>query len=216
MPDVDFQIAGVRTAINGLTPVMLFDLQIASHPADVPVQSILLQSQIRIESTRRRYSEASRKRFVELFGPSDDWGRTLRDMLWTNQSVTVPAFTGSTTVELTVPCTFDLTVATAKYFYGIDDGEIPLLFLFTGTMFYTDAGRILIQRISWESECRYEMPIEQWTTLMDDHYPNSAWMYLDREVFDRLYAYKQRNGLTSWDAALSRLLDGLEENEVTA
>lgn len=216
MPDINFNITGVRSASSGMTPLMVFDLQIDNQPEDEHIQSILLQTQIRIESTRRRYSEAARERLVELFGPSKDWGRTLRDMLWTNESTTVSAFTGSTTVELSVPCTFDMNIAAAKYFYGIDEGEIPLIFLFTGTIFYSSSGRVLIQRISWESECRYRMPIERWNVLMNEHYPNSAWMYLDRDVFDRLYAYKQRNGFTSWDATVTRLLAAVDDTEVAA
>lgn len=216
MPDINFNITGVRSANSGMTPLMVFDLQIDNQPADEHIQSILLQTQIRIESTRRRYSEAARKRLVELFGASKDWGRTLRDMLWTNESTTVSAFTGSATVELSVPCTFDMNIAAAKYFYGIDEGEVPLIFLFTGTIFYTSGGRVLIQRISWESECRYRMPIERWKVLMNEHYPNSAWIYLDRDVFDRLYAYKQRNGFTSWDATVTRLLAAVEDTEVAA
>lgn len=216
MPDVDFQITGVRSASDGMTPLMVFDLRIENRPADEHIQSILLQTQIRIEATRRRYGERERERLVELFGPTAEWGRTLRDMHWTNESTTAPAFTGCTTVELTVPCTFDMNIATAKYFYGIDDGEIPLIFLFAGTIFYSSGGRMLIQRVSWESECRYRMPVARWKALMDEHYPNSAWMYLERDVFDRLYAYKQSNGFTSWDEALCRLLDVVDRPEVAA
>ena len=53
----------------------------------------------------------------------------------------VPAFTGSTTATLTIPCTLDLDVAATKYFHGLDDGDIPLLFLFSGSVFYEAAGR---------------------------------------------------------------------------
>ena len=36
---------------------------------------------------------------------------------------------------LPVPLTYDFEVATAKYFHGLEDGEIPLLLLFSGTIF---------------------------------------------------------------------------------
>lgn len=199
-----------------MTPIMTFDLEIENEPADEFVQSILLQTQIRIESVRRTYSAEARERLIDLFGRPSDWGRTLRDMLWANESTTVPSFTGATTVELTVPCSFDMNVAAAKYFYGIDDGEIPLVFLFTGSILYSAGGRIQIQRISWEKECRYRMPVERWKVLMDEHYPNSAWMYLDRDVFDQLYLYKCKHGLTSWDETVSRLLATVDEREVVA
>ena len=46
-----------------------------------------------------------------------------------------PGFTGQHRVELPVPCTYDFEVAAAKYLHALDDGEIPLLFLFSGTVF---------------------------------------------------------------------------------
>lgn len=42
---------------------------------------------------------------------------------------------------------------------------------------------------------------------MDRHYPNSAWLVLQRDLFDRLYAYKRRNGLATWDQAVEQLLN---------
>lgn len=216
MPDLTFHINGVRPAESGMTPLLIFDLHIENLPKEESIESVLLQTQIRIEATRRRYDEASRTRLTELFGAPEEWGRTLRDLLWTSVSTTVTSFSGSTTAELAVPCTFDLNVASAKYIYGLEDGDIPLIFLFTGTIFYSSGGRLLVQRVSWESECRFRLPVARWRQLMDEHYPNTAWLYLDRNVFDRLCAFKRGNGLTSWDEALSRLLDAREEQEVVA
>jgi hypothetical protein len=78
---------------------------------------------------------------------------------------------------LAVPCTFDFNVAATKYFYALEHGEVPLLFLFSGTVFY-DApdGRLQIQKISWEKECAWRMPIAHWQELMEHHYPDSAWI----------------------------------------
>lgn len=216
MPDLSFDISGVRPAESGMTPLLVFDLQIENLPEEERIQSILLQTQIRIEATRRRYDSASRERLVELFGAPEDWGRTLRDLFWTSVSTTVTAFSGSTTAELAVPCTFDLNVASAKYFYGLDDGDVPLIFLFTGTIFYTKESRLQIQRIPWESECRFRLSVREWRGLMDELYPNSAWLYVDRAIFERLYEFRRARGLTSWDEALSQLLDAREEQEVAA
>ena len=57
-------------------------------------------------------------------------------MLWTHASAMVPAFAGTTEVDLPVPCTFDFNVAITKYFSGLTDGEIPLCLQFSGTVFY--------------------------------------------------------------------------------
>ncbi len=47
----------------------------------------------------------------------------------------VPGFTSVTETELPVPCTYDLEVASARYLQALDDGTIPLLLLFSGTVF---------------------------------------------------------------------------------
>jgi hypothetical protein len=54
------------------------------------------------------------------------------------------------------------------------------------------------------------MPGQLWRELMDHHWPNSAWIALHRDVFDRLCEFKRRNGLPTWEQALDRLLDGAE------
>ena len=50
------------------------------------------------------------------------------------------------------------------------------------------------------------MPVQTWRGLMEQFFPQSAWIYLPRDVFDRLYAYKRRHGLPTWEGAVERLL----------
>jgi hypothetical protein len=47
--------------------------------------------------------------------------------------------------------------------------------------------------------------------VIDHYYPNTAWLTLRRDLFDRLLEYKVRNGIAEWDQALERLLAGTEE-----
>jgi hypothetical protein len=125
----------------------------------------------------------------------------------------VPAFTGNAEVMLPVPCTYDLNVIGGKYFYALEGDDVPLLFLFSGTVFYqTTDERLQIQRISWEKECAYRMPVRLWREMMEQHFPNSAWLYLQRDVFDRLYDYKRQHGIATWEQTIERLLPA----EVTA
>ncbi len=106
-----------------------------------------------------------------------------------------------------MPCTFDLNVSATKYFYALEDGEVPLLFLFSGTIFYeNDEGHLQISQVSWNKECTYRMPITIWKKMMDHHYPNSAWLSLGRDLFERLYAFRRREGLADWDQTIARLL----------
>ena len=76
----------------------------------------------------------------------------------------VPRFEGSTVVDLNVPCTFDFNVAATKYFDGLEAGELPLNFLFSGTVFYQGGVRALqVMQISWDKEARYRLPVQVWT-----------------------------------------------------
>ena len=134
-------------------------------------------------------------------------------MLWTHASVVIPGFTGATTSDLQVLCTFDFNIAATKFFHGVSDGDIPLNFLFSGTVFYASAESALqVAPISWDKESRFRLPAAAWRTMMDEYYPKTAWLALHRDVFDRVYEYKVRHGIPTWEAALERLLE-IEEQE---
>ena len=208
MPDLQFQITDVAPAVNGITPLLHFALDVRNTPTEQAIHSVLLQVQIQLHAVRRTYTDAEKARLTDLFGTPERWGQTLRNRLWTHASLAVPGFAGATRLTLPVPCTFDLNVASAKYFYALDGGTVPLLFLFSGTVFYgAEGGRMQIQQISWDKECAFDLPVTAWKSIMDEHYPNTAWLYLHRDVFERLYAFRRRESLTTWDETLARLLE---------
>jgi hypothetical protein len=212
MPDLDFKIRGVEAANFGITPLLHFKLEITNAPETETIQSILLQAQIQLQPTQRSYGAAEKEKLGELFGTPDRWGQTLRARLWTHASANVRQFTGKTEAILAVPCTYDLNVSATKYFYALESGEVPLLFLFSGTIFYQAPDeRLQIQQVSWNKECAYRMPITVWQAMMDEHYPNTAWLALERSLFDRLYAFRRREGLADWEQTIARLLP--EPNE---
>src|SRR5262249_34269580 len=139
------------------------------------------------------------------------WGQTLRSMLWTHASVIVPEFTGITQVDIPVPCTFDFNVAVVKYFHGLQSGEIPLLFQFSGSVFYANAGgQLQVAPIPWDKEVRYRLPLDTWNRMMELFYPNSAWLNLRRDVFERLYRMKVARGIPTWEKVLEDLLERAE------
>jgi len=215
MPDLAFSIAGLDPATRGLTPLLGFRVEITNTPAGERIHAVLLQAQIQIQAAQRRYSAGEKEKLSELFGPPEQWRDTLRAKLWTHATANVPAFTGTTTAVLTVPCTFDLDVAATKYFHGLDDGDIPLLFLFSGSVFYEDNdGRLQVQPISWKSEAAWKMPVRAWRELIDHHYPGIAWLPLSRDNFERLHAYRRAHHLATWDRALEQLLPEYETSEV--
>lgn len=91
---------------------------------------------------------------------------------------------------------------------------MPLLFLFSGSVFYiAPDGRLQVERISWNKECVYRIPARLWHELMQRHYPNAAWLYLQRDVFDRLCAYKRGQGIATWEETIETLLPATDSDE---
>jgi hypothetical protein len=215
MPELAFQITGVDAAARGLTPLLHFKLEVTNSPASESIHTIMLQAQIQIQAPQRTYLAAEKEKLADLFGTPDRWGQTLRNKLWTHANTCVRTFSGKTEALLPVPCTYDLNVSATKYFYALEDGEVPLLFLFSGTIFYPGAeGQLQVQQIPWDRESTYRMSVHVWQALMDQHYPGTAWLSLNRDIFDRLYAYKRQRGLSTWEQAIEQLLPAAENAEV--
>ena len=207
MVDLTFAIEGAEVDRYAAAPALFFKLRVINETPDVGVENVLLHCQIRIEAARRTYALEERERLIELFGETHRWKDTLQSMLWTHTNVQVSAFESQRVVELPVPCSFDFNVAATKYFFGLEGGEVPLAFLFSGTVFYRDAdGFLQMDLISWSKEAAYRLPVRIWQELMDIYYPNSAWLRIDREIFDEIYRYKRNNGFTGWDETLRALL----------
>jgi Family of unknown function (DUF6084) len=207
MPDLSFQVESAEAAPFAASPLLAFKLRITNVPAEEAIQSVVLRCQIRIEPQLRPYKTPEQEKLLDLFGKPENWSRTLRSMLWTHANVVAPPFTGAVLVDLPVPCTFDFNVAAAKYFDALEDGEAPLLLLFSGTVFYEAAeGGLQVAQIPWEKEVSFRLKIGVWRSMMDHYYPNSAWLCLQKDVFDRLCRYKMRRGLPTWEQALESLL----------
>ena len=207
MPDLSFQIECAEVTAYSATPQLTFKLRLTSTTPEERIHTVALRCQLQIEVTRRRYTASDQQALLDLFGEPERWGQTLKNLLWTHASVVVPSFLGSTVADVPVPCTFDFNVAATKYFYGLTDGEVPLNFLFSGTVFYARADASLqVAPISWEKEARFRLPVKVWREMMDSYYPNSAWLCLRRDVFERLYHYKMRKGIPTWEQALEIVL----------
>lgn len=207
MPDLRFKIEEVAVVPFAITPTLAFKLRIANANADEAIHTVALRCQIQIEVTRRRYTPEEQARMRDLFGEPERWSHTLRNLLWTHASVVVPSFEENTLCDLLVPCTFDFNVAVTKYFEGLTSGEIPLHLMFSGTMFYADPDNILqVAPISWEQETRFNLPVTTWREMMDSYYPNTVWLNLRRDVFERLYRYKIQRGIPTWEQTLENIL----------
>ncbi|MGB6692372.1 MAG: DUF6084 family protein [Terracidiphilus sp.] len=207
MPDLSFKVEGAGAVEYAATPTLAFKLRIANAVAGEPIHTVALRCQIQIEASRRRYTAEEQGNMLDLFGEPERWSQTLRSLLWTHASMVVPGFEGSTAADLLVPCTFDFNVAATKYFEGLTNGEIPLRLLFSGTVFYAgDDGALQVAPISWEQETAFKLQRRVWREMMDSYYPNSAWLSLRRDVFERLYQYKIQHGIPTWEQVLERVL----------
>ena len=211
MPDLDFRVEGAEVLKFAAVPSLLFKLRIENGEEE-PIRSVALNTQIRIAATQRHYDAMEQERLLEVFGQPNRWRNTLRSLLWTHTVLQVPPFSGSTVVDMPVPCTYDLEVIAAKYFYALEDGEVPLELLFSGTVFYAgENGRLQVARISWEKEAEFRLPVRLWKEMMERYFPNSAWIRLHRDAFDQLYDYKIRRGLPTWETAIEALLHASEQ-----
>ncbi len=132
-------------------------------------------------------------------------------MLWTHAVAVVPPFTGSAVVDVPAPCSYDFGVAAVRYFDALEGGDVPLCFLFSGTVFYEAGdGALRAAPVPWEKEATYRLPVAAWKELMELYYPNCAWVVLRKDVFDRLGRYKSGRGLATWEQALEKLLAAAE------
>ena len=212
MPDLNFNIEDAQAVPYAAAPLLSFKLRVTNSGAEEEIHTVVLRAQIQLEVTRRHYRADEQAKLLDLFGEPERWGQTLRNLLWTHATVVVPPFAKQTVAELQVPCTFDFNVAATKYFHGLCEGDMPLNFLFSGTVFYpSPSGQLQVSPISWDKEARFRLPLKVWKDVIDHYYPNSAWLYLRRDVFDRLYQYKVRHGIPTWEQVIERVLDGTEE-----
>ena len=212
MPDLQLTVEGAEVVQFAAAPLLAFKVRIVNIPNDEIIHTVALRAQIQIEVSRRKYDSNEQARLLDLFGEPDRWGQTLRSLLWTHASVVVPGFTGSVLADIPVACTFDFNVAATKYFHGVTGGDLPLCFQFSGTVFYMgEDGTLQVAPISWDKESKYRLPVKVWKDLMDAHYPNSAWLSLHRDTFEKLSQFKMREGIPTWDEALDRALAALPE-----
>jgi hypothetical protein len=202
---LSFEVLGAAAEPYAAVPTLQFRLRITGG-GDAPVHAMALRCQIRIEPQRRRYAPAEEERLYELFGETPQWGHSLRPFPWTHVSTTVPGFTGSVEVELPVTCTYDFEVAAAKYLHALEDGEVPLRLLFSGTAFTRGRSGFAAEPVSWHSEASFRLPVKTWRAVMDLYFPDSGWIRLRRDTLDAVQRYKAERALPSWDDALEHLL----------
>ena len=205
MAELVFDCVGAHAERYAVAPSMSLTLRIA-ETTGLKVDAIALRCQIRIEPTRRRYSDAEAERLNDLFGDTQRWADTLKPLQFTTVSLMVPGFTGSTELDLPVMLSYDLEIGSTRYFAGLEDGEVPLLLLFSGTVFSSPGGRLQVQQVPWSKEASYRLPVGVWREAIEAHFPNSAWIRMSLQTLDALQQFKTRQALPTWDATITALL----------
>ena len=214
MAELAFGCTGVSAVRYAATPTLSFALTI-TESTGVRVHAIALRCQIRIEPHSRRYSADEAQRLNDLFGDVSRWAETVKPIQLATVSTMVTGFTSVTETELPVPCTYDLEVASGRYLAGLDDGTVPLLLLFSGTVFVAQGEKFSVELVPWSCEASCRMPVSVWRDVADEHFPGSAWLRCRRETLDALSVFKARNALPTWDATLSALLAADTGNQTT-
>lgn len=205
MPAFTFECTDAHPDTSAAAPTISLRLHITETTGET-VHALALRTQIRIEPLRRRYEDTEADAMRDLFGERARWGTTLKPLQFGFVNQMVPTFTGEATVEVAMPCSYDFDVAANKYLYALADGEIPLLLLFSGTVFTVADGRISVQLVPWSKEAPCRIPVSLWREAIDVHFPNAAWLRIGTDTLDELQRFKNRNAIPTWDGTVRALL----------
>lgn len=205
MLDLAFTCLDVSPEQHGTGPTLLARLLVEER-SGAEVGTMALRCQLRIEPQRRRYSSREADHLLDLFGQPQQWAGTMHPMQLASMHHLVPAFRDRVETVVPIPCTYDMEVASSKYFASLDDGEVPLTFLFSGTVFVAGAPTLRTEPIPWHLEAAHRLPVTVWRSMMDQHFPNQGWLRLRRETIDQLRAYAAAEAMVDTDAVVERLL----------
>jgi hypothetical protein len=202
---LSFTVLDVRPQRHAASPHLLFRLRV-DETTGATVHALALRCQLRIEPQQRPYDAQEQAGLTDLFGGSERYPTTLKPFLWTHATAMVQGFTGSTEVDLPVACTYDFEVSGSKYLRALRGGDVPLNLLFSGTVFTKGLRGFAAEQLSWSLEAPTRLPVSTWRSLMEQYFPGSAWIRLDREAADALARFRTERGLTSWEQVVHELL----------
>jgi hypothetical protein len=200
-----FSVSDVTAEQFSVTPRLIARIRITAGD-DEPIHAIALRCQLRIEPLRRAYTDDEAAGLVDLFGPRQRWAETQRTFLWLHSTAMVQGFTDVTEFALPLECTYDFEVAASKYLHALRGGAVPLLFLFSGTVFVSGERGFSVRPVPWECEAQHEMPVAVWTDLVRIHYPDAGWVRLGHDTVAALAAYKSARGMLDFEDAVAALL----------
>ena len=208
MPDLSFQVEGAEVVANAATPLLAFKLRLTDANPEQTIHTVALRCQIQLEVTRRKYTRGrsgAPARSVwraQPLGPDPaksfvdarQSGRAFvhRERRWSifpclALSISMWRRPNISMVWRTEKCRFACSSA-ARFFMPAREGGLQ------------------VAPISWDKEARFKLPVKVWRDMMESYYPNSAWLCLHKDAFDRLYQYKVRHGIPTWEEALESIV----------
>ena len=205
MAELSFSVVDVAPEQYAAAPNLLARVRVEETTGE-RVHALALRAQVRIEPQRRRYDDTEERALLDLFGDRTRFAETLRPFAWLHASTVAQGFTGATEFDLPLPCTYDFDVSGTTYLHALRDGEIPLLFLFSGTLFTRGATGFSVSRVPWDCEARFGLPVAVWRDLMEAYFPGTEWLRMRRDTIEALAHYRHVRGLTTWDDAVTTLL----------
>jgi len=167
MPELRFQVESAQRKASSFLALSL-RLQIDNGRVTEQVHSIALSVQLQIEPARRRYSDVEKRALSDVFAEPARWSTTVRPLFWATINANVPAFTGATHYELTVPPP-EPGVAADRYLHAIAEGEIPVILLFSGRVLYWDGSSLQMAPIPWSQEASYRIPVQVCRHFSGEH-----------------------------------------------
>jgi hypothetical protein len=201
---IQFAVERARVALQTALPTLSLELAVRS-PARA-LEGMALSCRIRIEPARRGYDASEQERLGELCGIGPGARAAAGALEWCEASLLVPPFVDATTVELALPCSFDLEVAAGRYLQALGDGEVPLRLLFRGVVFARGERGLTITPLPWDREAEWRMPVALWRAAIERHFPDAGWLRLSRATIDALQRERSRRALPSWERLIQALL----------
>jgi uncharacterized protein DUF6084 len=205
MAELTFTVVDVVPERYAVSPNLLARIRVEESTGE-RVHALALRAQIRIEPQRRRYDDTEEQALLDLFGGRTRFAETLKPFAWLHASTVAQGFTGSTEIALPLPCTYDFEVSGTTYLHALREGEIPLLFLFSGTVFTRGATGFSVAQVPWDREARFRLPVPVWRDLMESYFPGTEWLRMRRDTVEALAHYRHVRGLITWDDVVATLL----------
>jgi hypothetical protein len=196
MTALAFAVLDAVPETSAASPAIRLQMQVRCD--DAPIDALALRVRLQIEPWRRNY-DAGERALIADFSP----GKPLQ---FAEVAVMVGAFSGESTFSLPIACTYDVQVASMKYFSALRDGEIPLRLFFNGTIFRGGRADFEVEMVPWDLECTASLPVRTWQAAMDACFPSQAWIRVQRATFDALLRYRARHALNDWEEVVTHLL----------